>query len=171
MKLSQRGMTLTELVVVIALIGILAAFAAPSVVEWRELATRREVASDVARLMMQARARAISRNEEVKVAFEIDGSAGNTNNSCQLSSRAKGTAAWTIFETTDLANGIEIRGKVDCTKASGTMEIRFNPDGSAYYGGTNGGSHICVYSGGSVRYSAGVSSTTTGRVVTKRGTP
>lgn len=64
---SARGMTLVELVVVLAVLGILAAVIGPSVNGAIKRERRRQVASDVANVFREARNQAMSRGEAYTV--------------------------------------------------------------------------------------------------------
>lgn len=64
---SQRGMTLVEVVVVIAVVGILAAVLSPSITSALKRERQRQVASDVANVFREARNQAMSRGEALTV--------------------------------------------------------------------------------------------------------
>ena len=66
---TDRGFSLTELVVVIAVLGITAAIAIPYFLSYLQAAQTRGAAQEVATLLNQARQLAITRNRSVQVAF------------------------------------------------------------------------------------------------------
>lgn len=66
------GFTLIEMLVVVAIIGILAALAAPSMTRLLERGRLRGAAEQVASDLQLARTEAIKRNQDVKVTFSSD---------------------------------------------------------------------------------------------------
>ena len=69
---NQRGFTLIELLIVIGIMAILMAFAAPSMVQWRDSARIKGVASDILSGLRQARSLAITTNADVSVTLDPD---------------------------------------------------------------------------------------------------
>jgi len=65
--ISQRGVTLSELVVVVAVIGVVTALTAPLYLSYLRAATVEGAAREVATLLNQGRSLAISRNRNVCV--------------------------------------------------------------------------------------------------------
>jgi prepilin-type N-terminal cleavage/methylation domain-containing protein len=63
--MNNRGFTLIELQIVIGIMAILMAFATPSMIQWREDARIRGVASDIMSGLRQARSLAITNNQDV----------------------------------------------------------------------------------------------------------
>lgn len=68
--MNKRGFTLIEVIIVIALLGILMAMATPSLVAWRENAQNKEVAREILAGMRQARSLAVT--EACNVSYSID---------------------------------------------------------------------------------------------------
>ncbi|MBN2644477.1 MAG: GspH/FimT family pseudopilin [Desulfuromonadaceae bacterium] len=71
--MNKKGFTLIELIIVIALMAILMAFAAPSMIQWRESAQVKEVARDILGGLRQARSIAITNNQNVTATIDPDG--------------------------------------------------------------------------------------------------
>lgn len=84
----QRGMTLIELVVVIAVIGLLMVAVAPSLGVWQRNLEIRNAADSVQNGLQLARAEAMRRNENVRFSLVSDLSA-----TCALSST---TGSWVV---------------------------------------------------------------------------
>lgn len=69
--LQQRGFTLTELMITVAIIGVLAAFLAPSVSRYMHRNKGRAAANDVAGVLRQARNQAMGAGQVVFVTLDI----------------------------------------------------------------------------------------------------
>jgi type II secretion system protein H len=67
---NKRGFTLVEILVVIAIMGILMAIAIPAVTTWRENDRNKQVARDILAGLRQARSMAISQGEQIAVIFD-----------------------------------------------------------------------------------------------------
>jgi type II secretion system protein H len=70
--MNNRGFTLIEVLIVVALMVIMMAFAAPSMIQWREDANIKGVASDVLSGLRQARSLAISNNQVITATLDPD---------------------------------------------------------------------------------------------------
>ena len=114
---SRRGLTIIELMVVVGVVAVLAALAAPSL---RDFMARQRVAAINAELVTDlqfARSEAVSRNRDVYVTFRTDDRAGQPPMTC-YTVHTRGTV-----------------GNCDCRKPLGTAcpnlaETRGDQDGS-----------------------------------------
>jgi type IV fimbrial biogenesis protein FimT len=66
---SRSGFTLTEVLIVIALLAILTGFALPSFIEWRQNMYYKQAASEIANSLKKARSEAIKSNQLHGVKF------------------------------------------------------------------------------------------------------
>ncbi len=149
---NNRGLTLLEVLIVVVLIGIMAAVAAPSWMAWSKSARFKDASQVSSSAMRQARGHAININQRVRVDFNIDAQSVTVN--------VVG-ADEQIF-LSQFGEGIILRGGANCTTTSGTVSITFNPNGSS------GTGYVCVGDSSAMKYRIGVGVANTGRIVTTR---
>jgi len=103
----KRGITLVELVVVMAIIAIGAAFVAPNIGAWIPNYRLRGATRDVTSALRSAQMRAISTNREYQVSFD----AGAGNYILRYNSGTTGTPVWTDDGAAEtLPKGVLISG-------------------------------------------------------------
>ncbi len=71
MRDSQRGFTLLEVLIAVAMIGLLSLIAYPSLRQWRDNASYRQAASQAAGMLRDARGRSIAQNLDHWVDFDV----------------------------------------------------------------------------------------------------
>ncbi len=157
MKRNSRGFTLLELMIVICIIAILTAIAAPTYHQWAENARYREAARDAASILRKAQSMAVSQNTSYLVNFNL-----GANTSYTLKKNG------TTVEDDSFPKGLKIYGfntsSLVCDSAITTVAITMNPNGSA-----DTSDYVCVMDdSGQKLYRAGVESTATGRVVVQK---
>lgn len=166
MTVSKRGFTLIELVIVMALVGILLAVALPQYISWRKGAAYNNAAYQVMGALRQARSQAVSEKREHRVEFDV--SAGRY----QLTRKDPITNLYEIVQNeTGFPPEVKLRANADC---AGTADVNFTfaSDGT---GSSDGATNdICIMADpgdGSPlegRYQVSIPSATSGRATLDR---
>ncbi|OGP52542.1 MAG: hypothetical protein A2Y65_02310 [Deltaproteobacteria bacterium RBG_13_52_11] len=136
---SEKGVTIIELAVVMAIIGIMALFMTPSIGEWAARFRVKGATKDLADALQLARLKSISDVVEYKILLDLD----NRQFSVWKGNQRQSSTAWPTQEgtTITLPSGVTIT--VDGTTA-GTIDRIFRPDGTALgtggFGGVGGNS-------------------------------
>jgi prepilin-type N-terminal cleavage/methylation domain-containing protein len=122
-RLGAGGVTLIELVVVMAIIAIMGAFMAPAIGEWVDNYRIRQTARDIVSTLQLAKIRAISTHVDYRVVFTV----ANENYRLERNDPSTG---WSL-EGSDLnaARGVDI----DNTNFTSDI-VRFNPSGTSSSG-------------------------------------
>jgi len=123
-RFSMRGVTMTELVVVLAVMAILSAIAMPQYVAWRQNLVYREATRDIVMSLREARSKALSTNREHRV--EIQSTAGMYRITC--GNRSANSTNWSVV----VRNWMPLPPAISI-KAS-TKSIQLNTNGTATAG-------------------------------------
>jgi len=160
---TEDGFTLTELVVVIGVLGILLMFATPSVKQWQRNAEYREAARMVANFLQEGRNQAIAEG----VAYTV--SCDPATSECSVSTVAYDdatksfaggveVASYTFNETVSMATGAA------CDETTAT-QIEYFPNGSAEIVAGSDPLTVCVMTlDGATRFEVSLVSAATGKV-------
>lgn len=120
----SKGLTLIELLIVLAIIAGLTAIAVPKYSHWRDNLEFRQAARDVVSMLREAKNRAISMNREHRVEFEpanrryIMKQGNRENNSSKWNAVSQG---WTV-----LPAGVNMSANV--------AALHFDPNGTSSLG-------------------------------------
>lgn len=147
----NNGFSLVELVVVLAISGVLVAISIPNFIEWTKNARCKEAANFASMAMRQARGQAINLNQRVKVEFDLETSAVIIN-----------VVGGPVISTAKIADGIIVKGGTGCATTSGKVAFTFNPMGSSSTG------YVCIFDGPIKKYKIGIGTANTGRIRTDK---
>ena len=146
---SRRGFTLIELMVVVAIIGLLAALAVAFLPRFVRRAGVQASSADLLATIQEARSHALQSGRDTLVV--IVGSAGNPD-TCRRSSSDPNCVRWWMLEDAVAAAGtVECAGAVRCTAFDAATLAAFDPANPAA-GGPAAGGDILVGSGGLDRH-------------------
>jgi prepilin-type N-terminal cleavage/methylation domain-containing protein len=143
----DKGFTLIELIVVIALLGIMLALAAPSFVDWRNNLNYRQTARQITSMLREAKSRTITENVSHSVVVEP------SNQSYQL------LRSGTVIQGQIAPNPVLIRGGASGTSTA-TITVVFFSNGTALLTPSDG--NVFVLQGTSPKFLVTV--TPTGRI-------
>lgn len=155
MRLSNKGLTLLELLVVVAIMAVISLIAMPSFFQLRQNAQYREAASGISSVLRDARSRAISQNVQHSVCFDVDKNR-YTLVSGACPSPLDDNADWVNFSP-----AVIMRRNTTCMDNTDT-QISFNPTGAS------NAQYICVMTNDTTpltKFKVGVSHAATGRIV------
>ena len=119
----RRGVTVIELMVVVAIIAIMGLLMAPALGEWLDNYRIRQGTRDIVSALQQARMRAISTRLEYRVVFDLN----NETYRIERGNQPSGSSVWTQEgDTFSAPKGVNI---VNTDFPNHT--IRFNPNGTS----------------------------------------
>jgi len=164
------GFTLLELLIIVAIMGILLSFALPAIQPMRENAAEKEAARNVLGALRYARSNAITNNLEYQVAFDLDTRSywlekGDLPSDSNVWSRIREFGSFPAG--VNMATGADCDNKIgDGDLTTADNKIQFNPNGTCGSSGTADSRYICVAdTDDEVTYKTGVPSSITGRVI------
>lgn len=152
----NKGFSLVELMVVIAIVGALTAFSVPNFIEWTKSARYKEAANLAMTALRKGKGQAINLNQGVTVRFILDSSAANEDNYVQIATGSPPdyvNAPKMFFK-----QGIEIKRGTLCDGNDDKVSIAFNPTGSSQTG------YICIFDGPIKKYKIGIATANPGRI-------
>ncbi len=179
MKLDERGFSLIELIVVMALLAVLSAIAVPAYLAWTKSAAYGEASRELMSLMRNARSSAISNNREVKLEIDLRNKSNSNSPTCRIFLWDWGTSNWAVTPvmTTSLSRVGVLAGGSDtdadglfadetCGSVGSTKSIVFSPNGSVNTTLSSDVQFLCVIDEtGARRKHVVIDSFTTGRVI------
>lgn len=155
------GFTLIEVMVVMAVVGILIAIALPPFVNWRNTLGNRQTARGMTAMLREARSLAVTRNRQHLVVFKPNSS----SYTLLRGDRAYNTQAtgWTPAQVHKIPVSTAIRSGSDGT-SRGNVSVQFNPNGTARVAPSDG--TVTVNEGMAVQYKISVNPS--GMITTKK---
>ena len=135
----QQGITLIELVVVIAIVAIMGAFMAPSIGEWVANYRIRQTARDIASTFQDAKMRAIAKRQSYSITFASNDYQMSTNPADPDIPPQKTTARGVVIGTV----GVVVTFNPDGTSNGGTITIT-NTQGRTYNVGVMASGRISI---------------------------
>jgi len=116
-KRNNNGFTLVEMMLVLAIIGILMAVSAPGIMTWIRMAQYRGVAQEVDSALRETRSRAITNNRQHRIVFFV----GDGRQRFRVEGSNGGI--WTTLRQWEVPATVRLTGNL--------TPLVFNPNGSA----------------------------------------
>jgi type IV fimbrial biogenesis protein FimT len=142
----DKGFTMVEVIIVIAIMAIIMAMAIPSFVDWRKNQNYRATANGIASFMREARSNAIAKGLQQQVVITP------TSNYYQLrvyniSTSSFDAASQTLYAPT----GVSIRSSSDGTSTA-VLTVTFNSNGTASITGGATSGNVSVNDNATQKY-------------------
>ena len=149
MKRGESGVTLIELVIVMAIVAIMGLYLSPAIGEWLDNYRIRQAARDIASTLQLAKLKAISKRLEYRVVF-------NCGDEDTYHIERKNSGSWdtdTEETTKTVPNGVDIDS---ASFNFGSNKAFFKPDGTCSngtitIGNDQGKIYVVVYCTGRIR--------------------
>ena len=135
MKRGEGGVTLIEVAVVMAIVGIMALFLAPAIGQWVDNFRIRQAARDISSTLQQAKMQAISTKTQQTVTFDV------ANDTYVLSGESKAVPRGVNIVTVSPAADVDFFS--NGTSSGGSITID-NEDGKQYQITINGVGRISM---------------------------
>jgi Tfp pilus assembly protein FimT len=164
----SAGYTIIQLLIVLTMVGIIVAIAAPSIRSWRPALDAKQTSATLVNTLREARSKALTLNYQHKVDFDVpnrkyrmqSGSQAYNNYSTPLTAS---TATWVNvpgYDWTTLSSGVTISSGIgNSCNSSANVDVQFNANGTARlespWGsqGKSGPLTVCIQGGtGAVTY-------------------
>ncbi|AMV71792.1 hypothetical protein JCM30471_01490 [Desulfuromonas carbonis] len=166
---TDKGFTLIELMVVVAVLGVVAIIAMPNLNSWLRKSDYREAAQAALGAMHRARDRAINENTPYRVVIDLPGQRFSLQSGSYPGPTwpAPGDAEWT-----DFTRAVVVRGGAACDLTAETIyDVNYFPNGTTkdgFYEGTadEGRINLCFFAPDDLvtpRFQVAVDSPMTGR--------
>lgn len=165
---SSAGFTLMQLLIAVALVGILIAIATLSIRNWRPALDAKQTAATLVNTLREARSKALTLNYQHKVDIDIPnrkyrmqgGSQAYNNYSAPLTASTVTWSSVPSYDWTTLSSGVTISSGIgNSCNSSANVNVQFNANGTARlespWGsqGKSGPLTVCVQGGtGAVTY-------------------
>lgn len=169
---SAKGITATELVVVIGIIAILAAIAFPPFLQWRQTLEYRSTARDIVSILRNAQSRTVAANFQHRIEFETPAlrryrmTEGNYAVNSTLWPPAVCPTCVVIQDWTPVPTSVTLK-RANLNVTAGNENISFNSDGTAVIAAPPAATITVRDNTDTVRFTINV--TTAGRVSIRTG--